>query len=78
MQRGCFQRCKVLVCDAFQERHSFTELNESDFGFQTVSSRGRGAENTRGNSDQNKHWTECNTEEDCSINSRSRFFKVRP
>lgn len=29
---------KVFVSDTFQERHPFSGLNESDFGFQTVSS----------------------------------------
>lgn len=72
--RGCFQRCKVFVSDAFQGRHSFTELNENDFGFQTVSScttaEGRGAEKTRA---IDKH---CMATADSSINKLVRSFCI--
>lgn len=36
--RGCFHCCKAFVSETFQRRRPFTQLNESDFGFQTVSS----------------------------------------
>lgn len=35
--RGCFHCCKVFVSGPFHGRRSFSPLNESDFGFQTVS-----------------------------------------
>lgn len=40
--------CKLFVGDAFQRSSPFTQLNENDFGFQTVSSRRKTAEGTGG------------------------------
>lgn len=51
--RGCFQCCKVFVTGAFHRRRSFTQLNESDFGFQTVFASCVGVVwETRGNGDR--------------------------
>lgn len=45
---GYYACCKLFVGDAFQRRTPFTQLNENDFGFQTVSSRRKTAEGRGG------------------------------
>ncbi len=59
---GYYACCKLFVGDAFQRRTPFTQLNENDFGFQTVSSRRKSAEG-RGGGLENKHiwWNQIQT-----------------